>query len=185
MPEPYVYANLSNEEVLAHLTTLGACDDAVEWVRSHGGDADSLLAECPNLYWLIWYAGRTVGDREFRLFACDCAERVLHLYEARYPGDTRPRDAIEMARRFANGDVKVTHEELASAAYAAAAVAADAAAYAAAYAAYAAYSAAAAAAYAAAADAADAAAYVAARDEERAWQRDRLVRYIRGEVPDA
>lgn len=41
--------------------------------------------------------------RTARLFACDCAERVLHLYERRYPGDRRPRKAIEVARKYANG----------------------------------------------------------------------------------
>src|SRR5271167_91587 len=28
---------------------------------------------------------------DLRLFACDCAERVLYLYERAYPGDDRPR----------------------------------------------------------------------------------------------
>lgn len=36
-----------------------------------------------------------------RLFAADCAERVLHFYEDRYPGDLRPRKAIEAARAYA------------------------------------------------------------------------------------
>ena len=36
-------------------------------------------------------------------FACDCAERVLPLYEADYPGDFRVRKAIEASRNFAEG----------------------------------------------------------------------------------
>jgi len=43
------------------------------------------------------------ADRDIRLFACECAERVLPLYETKYPNDNRPRQAIETARRFANG----------------------------------------------------------------------------------
>ncbi len=39
--------------------------------------------------------------RTFALFAADCAEHILHIYEERYPGDDRPRKAIEAAR---NGD---------------------------------------------------------------------------------
>lgn len=35
------------------------------------------------------------------LWAADCAERVLHLFEAARPGDNRPRLAIEAARRYA------------------------------------------------------------------------------------
>ena len=43
-------------------------------------------------------------SRELRLFACDCAERVLPLFEAEFPDDNRPRQAIETARKFANGE---------------------------------------------------------------------------------
>ena len=42
-------------------------------------------------------------DRVARLYACDCAEHVLHVYEQRYPDDKRPRQAIETARRYAQG----------------------------------------------------------------------------------
>ncbi len=73
-------------------------------------------------------------ERELRIFACDCAEHVLHIYEEQYPGDKRPRHAIEVARRFISG--KATDAEL-TAARAAAYAAARAAAYAAARAAWA------------------------------------------------
>ena len=38
-----------------------------------------------------------------RLFAVDVATGVLPLFEGRYPEDTRPREAIEVARRYAYG----------------------------------------------------------------------------------
>mgnify|MGYP001573016143 CR=1 FL=1 len=66
----------------------------------------------------------TARDRLARLFAADCAVRVLHLFEAKHPTDMRPRVCILVARRFANG--KATQEEL-DAAWAAARAAADAA----------------------------------------------------------
>jgi len=47
----------------------------------------------------------TWNERTVRLFACDCAERVLHLYEEKYSDDKRPRHAIEIARRYVNGEV--------------------------------------------------------------------------------
>jgi hypothetical protein len=53
------------------------------------------------------------NERTARLFACDCAEHVLSLYEAKYPDDDRPRKAIEVARRYAEGTA--TREELAAA----------------------------------------------------------------------
>lgn len=62
----------------------------------------------------IWSLRSLEGaDREIRLFSCDCAERVLHLYEGQYPDDMRPRQAIEVARRYANGEA--TDEELTAA----------------------------------------------------------------------
>jgi len=42
-------------------------------------------------------------DREARLLACDYAKSVLHIYEATYSDDHRPRDCIEVARRFSSG----------------------------------------------------------------------------------
>ena len=116
-------------------------------------------------------------DKLARLMACDCAERALPLYEVRYPADTRPRQTIEVSRRFAHG--QATAEELA-AAWAAARDAADAARDAARDAADAAW---------VAADAAWVAAWVAARDAARdaadaavKWQTERLLQYLRGEA---
>jgi hypothetical protein len=92
------------------------------------------------------------------LLAAEWAGAVLPIFEAKTPGDDRPRKAIEAAEAWADGPSEARRKAAAAAAAAAAdaAYAADAAAYAA-DAAYAA--AAAAAAYAA--DAADAAAYAA------------------------
>jgi hypothetical protein len=66
----------------------------------------------------IWALRSLEGaDREIRLFASDCAERVLPIYEAQYPEDMRPRQAIEVARRYAHGEA--TEQELNAAWYAA------------------------------------------------------------------
>ena len=67
----------------------------------------------------------TTDERNLRLFAADCAEDVLGLFEPEYPNDSRPRTAIEVARRFANGEA--TQEELAAARAAARDAARDAA----------------------------------------------------------
>jgi hypothetical protein len=76
----------------------------------------------------LWVAikGPWLDDRQRRLFAADCAERVLPLWEAKYPDDKRPRQTIEVARRYAEG--RATEEERA-AAWAAARAAAWAAAW--------------------------------------------------------
>jgi hypothetical protein len=46
-------------------------------------------------------------ERVARLLACDYAERVLPYYESRFPNDPRPRQAVEIARRFADNPVLV------------------------------------------------------------------------------
>ena len=53
------------------------------------------------------------NDRTARLFAADCAARVLHLFEYCCPGDMRPHRAIDVARAFAAG--RATVEDLAAA----------------------------------------------------------------------
>jgi hypothetical protein len=41
------------------------------------------------------------------LFACDCAEHVLHLFEERHPKDKRPREAIQAAREYVDGKISI------------------------------------------------------------------------------
>lgn len=111
-------------------------------------------------------------DRLARLLACDYAERRLPIFEAKHPDDLRPRQAIEVARRYANGDAT-----LAAAWAAARAAAGDA------WAAWAARDGWAAWAARDAGDAADAAwvaAWAAAGDAERQAQADMLRRALEG-----
>ena len=63
-------------------------------------------------------------DRLFRLFTCDFVERELPIYERAYPGDSRVRDCIAVARRFAMGQATEGERSAARAAAAAAANAA-------------------------------------------------------------
>ena len=55
----------------------------------------------------------TWNEKNQRLFAADCAEHVLSLFEKKRPNDARPRRAIEVARLYARG--KATGSELAAA----------------------------------------------------------------------
>ncbi|HEY3419103.1 MAG TPA: hypothetical protein VGK23_00940 [Methanomassiliicoccales archaeon] len=55
--------------------------------------------------------GGSLQDSDHHLlavWAADCAEHVLYLFEQERPGDDRPRHAIEMARAWARGDVSWT-----------------------------------------------------------------------------
>ena len=45
--------------------------------------------------------------RLLALWAADCAEHVLLYFEAKHPQDDRPRKAIEAARAWARGEIRV------------------------------------------------------------------------------
>lgn len=54
--------------------------------------------------------GGTLTDEEHHLlasWAATCAEHVLHLFEAAQPTDDRPRRAIEQARAWTRGEVRM------------------------------------------------------------------------------
>lgn len=56
--------------------------------------------------------GGTLTDTDHRLlalWAADCAEHVLHLFEAERPDDDRPRRAIELGRAWTRGEASMTH----------------------------------------------------------------------------
>jgi len=48
------------------------------------------------------------------LWAADCAEHVLPLFEQERPDDGRPRRAIELARAWARGEVRMTESRTAA-----------------------------------------------------------------------
>lgn len=181
----------------------GACRDAhywsAEWLAENGGDDDTpilltVVLDSPGgLDWALWAmrCAEPVTDRDriARLFAADCAERVVALAD-----DPRATEAITVARRYATGGA--TGGELAVAG-AAAWDASRVAAWNISWIARAAASAASAAAGADVWDAAHGASWAAARaaagnpddgeaarDTEVAWQTDRLRLYLTGaELP--
>jgi hypothetical protein len=55
--------------------------------------------------------GGTLTDSDHQLlalWAASCAEHVLHFFESAQPDDPRPRQAIEHARAWVRGEVKMT-----------------------------------------------------------------------------
>ena len=61
----------------------------------------------------LLYRVETWNEKNARLFAADCAEHLLPLFEAKHSNDERPRAAIEAARAYARGEATAT--ELAAA----------------------------------------------------------------------
>ena len=54
-----------------------------------------------------------LSEKSMRLFAANCAEHVLNYFEDKYPEDTRPREAIQAARDFAEGKIGIEELEVA------------------------------------------------------------------------
>jgi hypothetical protein len=199
-------------EWMPHIEDINPCvsgyhlcevDDLIEWLNEETYEAEGRGESIRDTDKTVFQEARllrkleTWNDKTARLFAADCAERVLQLFEKEFPDDDRPRKAIEAVRKYANGEISKDDLIAARAARAAraAAFAAEAAAAtwatwaaraaraarAAAFAAGAAAAtwatwAAAAAGAAAAAAAAEAAA--AAGAAERKWQTKRLKEYL-------
>ena len=137
---------------LAQLPAWLVSDGAVWEVETRGqhieADDKTVVAQARLVRRLAW------SPQIAALFAADCAERVLPLFEDKYPDDTRPRAAITAARQWARGEID-------TAAWACASAAAWDAAW-----------------DAAALDAAWADQWAA----ESQWQADRLRQYLYGEV---
>lgn len=93
------------KKLLNHLNKTEADDEVLE-LRT--------ILESNGIDDTIWAFRAVEGkDKEIRLFAADCAELVLPIYEKEYPSDDRPRRAIQAARDYANG--LISKEELAAA----------------------------------------------------------------------
>jgi hypothetical protein len=124
---------INNKSFVRKLTEMRACEEAVDWVREHGGTSSECWRDCERGDWMAWLAAKTpsITRRQLVGALADCAALSLQYFEAEYPDDKRVRECIDACRRYAQG--KATDKEL---------VAASAASYAAASAAYYAHSAA-------------------------------------------
>ena len=149
-----------------HLCEAG---DLIEWLNEEIYEAEGRGKSVRDGNKTVFEQARLIrkiegwNDRTARLFACDCAERVLPIFEKHVPNDSRPRKAIEAARKYAGGEISA--EELAAACDAARAAARAAARDA----------------CDAARDACDAArdaAWDAAWDAEKKWQTERLMEIL-------
>ena len=61
--------------------------------------------------------GGTLTDSDHHLlalWAADCAEHVLHLFESAQPSDPRPRHAIAQARAWVRGEITMTQARTAA-----------------------------------------------------------------------
>ena len=81
--------------------------DAIVWEAEVSGE--TLRAENKTVARKARLVRRVaVMDRKTLVsYACDCAEHVLAIFEAKYPTDKRPRAAIETTRKWLAGEATV------------------------------------------------------------------------------
>jgi dGTP triphosphohydrolase len=88
-----------------------------------------LMVKNPN--WANWLIVRVMTRKQYLQYAIYAAMQVIKIYEAKYPNDKRPRQAILAAKKCLKHDTKKNRDAAADAAAAASyAAAADAYAYA-------------------------------------------------------
>jgi hypothetical protein len=86
-----------------YLKSLSPCEDRYKHYLQFYKDWSGTLEEFLDLPELThndkkWVFVCSIDNDKLRLVAADFAERVLHIYESKYPNDDRPRKAIEAAR---------------------------------------------------------------------------------------
>jgi hypothetical protein len=103
--------DMSITTTLADIRAADPCSDGFAKIRDHLGvsPADAkenhepfpvaLLLETNDLGDTLWVLDNVIGNKRLcRLFAADCAESVLPIFERHRPDDDRPRHAISVGR---------------------------------------------------------------------------------------
>ena len=78
------------------------CPEGVAFCQERSFDWERIWVECERSDWLIWWLRRmrVLEKADWVRLAIACAERTLPLYEAKYPNDARPRQALEAAEAW-------------------------------------------------------------------------------------
>ena len=86
------------------LRSLNPCRDGLDWYLAQ--EETDLQAICFALIdqslsgWANWVLSRLMNKFQRISFAIYAAEQVIHIFEAEYPKDSRPRDALRAAKRY-------------------------------------------------------------------------------------
>jgi len=109
---------------LKQLEMLDACRDGVEWFKKQKNkEAKSMLRQCVKdgyFGWANWYVSKLFSKPQAVKYAIYSAELAINNYEAKYPSDKRPREAIEAAKRWLEDPSEDNQKAAESAAWSAA-----------------------------------------------------------------
>ena len=113
----------------AELHKSGACESGYKKLAAYLGGIEKYGKTTPidlltilesngveDCIWALRAAIELDRDKIARLFACDCAESVLPIFESEKPDDPRPRKAIQAARYYAVGLITAQERDAAGAA---------------------------------------------------------------------
>jgi hypothetical protein len=128
---------MNTEVTLKRLEDLKACSSAKDWFKSQGKKKIDLFEgfkylmskrgienirmtyNDDSLSWSSWFITRIMNKRRRVMYVIYAAEQVIDIYEERYPGDRRPREAINAAKEYLKNPCKRTKVAAATAADAA------------------------------------------------------------------
>jgi len=101
--------NISKEQIKA----LNPCDDGYKWYLDNGTSdlLETLLkANLVNDEWCSWLYTKLMTHTQQKQFAIYAAERVLNIFEDKYPNDKRPGKAIEAAKKALELNTEATRD---------------------------------------------------------------------------
>jgi len=108
--------NITKEEI----KKFDPCSDGYQWYLDHGSpDLTKTLSDVNKVKpdWAAWLYTRLMTPKQQKQFAIYAAEQVLHIFEAEYRDDKRPRKAIEAAKRVLKSNTRDNREAARRAAY--------------------------------------------------------------------
>ena len=98
-----------------------ACAGGYKWFCENCLELGDLEAQIKHLSkyrydWANWLLVRLMSLEQKRKYAIFAAKKVLHIFEAKYPTNTRPRKAIKAAEKVLENDTKENRSAAAAAA---------------------------------------------------------------------
>ena len=93
------------------------CEEAIDWLNEQDTrDVFELITRLKKLKefdWIIWAIPRLLKTKRDRVrFAVYAAGLVLHKFEEKYPDDNRPRETLNLVKKWLKNPRSVTRDEL-------------------------------------------------------------------------